>query len=694
LEANESRGSLMALPIEKTLGFLADLIAQHVFLDAVPKTMRRRWNLSGFTVTDDAVNERLNISIGVGTLTTASNVALYLEYDASAVVGDAFGIDINETLPPSGQSVGLRFRQAATTVFELIADASSYAELNSPTQMELQIADIPSVRLTAGKFTLVTDDAHFGSDVVAPKFYQETHATTPQTMLMHAMDVTTGTGSDLDLRPGAGSVAEGSLHLKDGNATNRLTVGPTGDITISSNSTCVIKGSTGQVDIGSFGLRFASTVLAPSIFQATHATAPQTMLMHAMDVTTGTGSDLKFRSGSGSVDGGDLSMNRGGTTSTFYHDATKLTLGGTGAAASRPDELSYDSVNGHWFRTNNTTKMLVDASEVNLRVSSLVFNATVVAPKFYQQTHATTPQTMLMHAMDVTTGTGSDLDIRPGAGSVADGQLSLQDGDGNDRVTVDSLKNINLLGSTSVLINVSGYRAEFAATELRMDADLTFVAGMVAPVIAQEIHATTPQTMLMHAGDVTTGTGSDLDIRPGAGSVADGQLSFQDGAGNDRVYIEANGNVAISPATSLGIRIGASGEINTSSDDSYTPTEYKYLVGAQTTDATITNLKVFATTTGRAYNFRATVAMKSTSDGDAGGFTIEGVAENTGGTVAIIGTNNAIKAEAEDAGWGTGLGAAVVVTASGANLLLRVEGQASDTVNWSGKLEIIESSTS
>jgi hypothetical protein len=146
----------MALPIEKTLGFLADLIAQHVFLAGVPKTMRRRWNLSAnFNVADDAANERLDVDIGA-TPEDDGDAALTVEYDASAVTGDAIGVDINETAPPTGQSIGMRWRQAATTVLEIIADASSYLELNTPTQMALQIADVVHAKITAGLFTLPT----------------------------------------------------------------------------------------------------------------------------------------------------------------------------------------------------------------------------------------------------------------------------------------------------------------------------------------------------------------------------------------------------------------------------------------------------------------------------------------------------------------------------------------------------------
>lgn len=51
---------------------------------------------------------------------------------------------------------------------------------------------------------------------LTPTFYQATHATTPHAFTIQAQNVTTGTGSNLDLKSGTGSVASGIVRLYAG----------------------------------------------------------------------------------------------------------------------------------------------------------------------------------------------------------------------------------------------------------------------------------------------------------------------------------------------------------------------------------------------------------------------------------------------------------------------------------------------
>jgi len=139
----------MPLLSELTLGFLSDLIAQHVYVEGTPAAaQRRRFNLTGFTVADDSVNEWLDITVGTETLVNDGDASLLIEYEGSAVTGDTIGVDINEKSTPSGDSILLRLRRNATNVAEFLADASHYLGINVPTQMNLQIADNTKVSLT------------------------------------------------------------------------------------------------------------------------------------------------------------------------------------------------------------------------------------------------------------------------------------------------------------------------------------------------------------------------------------------------------------------------------------------------------------------------------------------------------------------------------------------------------------------
>lgn len=54
----------MSAILDTTLGFLSDLVAQHVYQSGTPKPQRRRWNLGAtFLVTDDPANEWLDVDV-------------------------------------------------------------------------------------------------------------------------------------------------------------------------------------------------------------------------------------------------------------------------------------------------------------------------------------------------------------------------------------------------------------------------------------------------------------------------------------------------------------------------------------------------------------------------------------------------------------------------------------------------------
>ncbi len=73
-------------------------------------------------------------------------------------------------------------------------------------------------------------------------------------------------------------------------------------------------------------------------------------------------------------------------------------------------------------------RLVVDTTKLDLLVPGITFRNTVTAPTLSQVTHASTPQTMTMQAMNVTTGIGSDLNLTSGTGSTRAGAARLQAG--------------------------------------------------------------------------------------------------------------------------------------------------------------------------------------------------------------------------------------------------------------------------
>jgi len=112
-----------------------------------------------------------------------------------------------------------------------------------------------------------------------------------------------------------------------------------------------------------------------------------------------------------------------------------------------------------------------------------------------------------------------------------------------------------------------------------------------------------------------------------------------------------------------------------------------YVLQAQTTNATVksmtTNLANVNVPTGGVWAFRGLVSARSSGNGAA--WEIKGCAQNIGGTTSIVGT-----ATVTSLGSFVGSAWAVTITTSGPALIVQVQGQASTTVNWCGRIDTSE----
>lgn len=123
---------------------------------------------------------------------------------------------------------------------------------------------------------------------------------------------------------------------------------------------------------------------------------------------------------------------------------------------------------------------------------------------------------------------------------------------------------------------------------------------------------------------------------------------------------------------------GASGNVTVQSTEALTTGT------VQTTDATVTTLKSHTTTTDRAYLVKARIIGRQSSGAtDSAMYEITAHVENVSGTVTVI-AQPATSSE-DDASWDA------VLDGSGADLRVRVTGDAAETVEWKCDLEILES---
>jgi len=133
------------------------------------------------------------------------------------------------------------------------------------------------------------------------------------------------------------------------------------------------------------------------------------------------------------------------------------------------------------------------------------------------------------------------------------------------------------------------FTAANAALELSY-APLKFTTTTISPVISQTLHATTPHTFTIQAQNVTTGTGSNLDLISGTGSVTAGDIVVKSGATTTATFKPAG----------LTLGAGLTTHTATASASPYTIDGYAtadYIVFVDTTTAMTINLP--APTAGR-----------------------------------------------------------------------------------------------
>jgi len=231
---------------------------------------------------------------------------------------------------------------------------------------------------------------------------------------------------------------------------NAATAPTTGDPA----SGLIMYGTSGALGLHAAGVRFHERVTAAGIFHAARTTdaaptalvltpqAPYASASGANRDAVGVTIALSAPAGASIVEGA-LILTRGGSPqaamgpypgSPTTYTALWLIPGTapTGANYVLLESSSATLLNAPaggtiYFRAGHTVDLAtVSASAISSYVATVEWKSTVTAPTLKQATHATTPQTMTLQAMNVTTGTGSQLALKAGTGSVAGGIVSVE----------------------------------------------------------------------------------------------------------------------------------------------------------------------------------------------------------------------------------------------------------------------------
>ncbi len=104
----------------------------------------------------------------------------------------------------------------------------------------------------------------------------------------------------------------------------------------------------------------------------------------------------------------------------------------------------------------------------------------------------------------------------------------------------------------------------------------------------------------------------------------------------------------------------------------------------QTTDATVTTAITFGTTTDRGYHVWVQATGFERAGAQGAGYLRSAAFKNVSGGLTQVGTTTLIATHEDDADWD------VTITLSGTNILIRVQGDAAQTVEWGVSTRILE----
>ena len=391
----------------------------------------------------------------------------------------------------------------------------------------------------------------------------EDHATTPTGQTIKAHDVTAGTGADLTLSGGLGSVANGDVVIEAGASTLTVQAAVNSTALLDSAGALVIsKAGSAQFTFGggsgNYTYRPFYSVAPYNLGLSTHRWA--TTYTQALDVAQGTLTDdaqaLNITStwndaadtftlikadvtNTASAAGSKLMDLQVGGVSKFSVDATGAASAKSIAIDTSSTTLMAGSGIGGWYGSLGfffngnlngtwTSSVLNIGGSMALQLGGLAglqLSKPAAATLQLGTDHATTPTGQTIKAHDVTAGAGADLTLSGGLGSVANGHVIL-DGDVHATAGVIGADN-NFIGRLAGSGNSGGRNTGVGTTALASNTGSNNTANGY-------------QTLFLGAGNYNTASGIwALYGNTGSNNTASGNQSLYSNTGSSNT---ASGN--------------------------------------------------------------------------------------------------------------------------------------------------------
>lgn len=270
--------------------------------------------------------------------------------------------------------------------------------------------------------------------------------------------------------------------------------------------------------------------------------------------------------------------------------------------------------------------------------------------------------------LDRATDFDNDNEVSAGAFTFV-GEGTVHTGSGWVLTTANPVTIGGSLGSVLVFSQFSGAGSINAGDGLTKIGNMLDVMGSSTILVnsdSVEVNSSnTANQILLSSG--TAGTAATFGTLPLANSNAvSGVLGFANGGTNassfsagSRLIATNSGNTALED-TSLVVS-----EIETKKHDSIT-----------TANATQTTISTIGTTSDTTYLLQASIVANGSSTSEAGGFIINALVRNDGGTLTLVETDF-LEIKDISLGWDAD------VTISGTNILIRVTGEAAKSIDWS-----------
>lgn len=425
--------------------------------------------------------------------------------------------------------------QTGSGVNRFSIDGLGDVDIDCTTNIQMRVGTNLELDIASNAVQVFADNLFFDRTALNPEIYQANDTDSNTTgdlltiraqgvtgagttnvggaMLIHGGDSTAGsatneTGGALTLRPGAGgtgSGVDGILALQDGSANNRIRVLADGTVRISIPSTGT---NAYLVEEGSGEDYIRVSTDTPTITFGNTTNNP-------VFIFSGTGG-----------------MTFGGSPWSFAEDVV-------GPIINQIDEddagISGDLLTIHSQDSTSTGAKAGGA--------------------------------MLIRAGDATGGTdtGGAITIRPGAGASSDGILALQDGSGNNRITINAAGLVEVDSATQFSIRIgSVVQGAWQTTQLRVAPPLISwdsptaspqlmqddeagagVSGELMTIRAQDSTGTGVKSggaLTIRAGDASGGTdtGGVLTLEAGGGDTW-GTVNIVDGGGTTRMQVTSGG---------------------------------------------------------------------------------------------------------------------------------------------------------